>query len=99
MNEPIPSLAAEDAPGYGGQQADANPPTPMDTGLAGLVMLARFHNIAADPDQLAHDFGESGKNLTIPQILLAAKQLGLKARQVRTDLSRLPQSMRSSALL
>jgi subfamily B ATP-binding cassette protein HlyB/CyaB len=55
-------------------------------------MLARFHNIAADPDQLAHDFRESGRNLTVPQILLAAKQLGLRARQVRTDLSRLPQT-------
>jgi subfamily B ATP-binding cassette protein HlyB/CyaB len=55
-------------------------------------MLARFHNIAADPDQLAHDFRESGKNLTVPQVLLAAKQLGLKARRVATDLSRLPQT-------
>ena len=63
-----------------------------DTGLIGLVMLARFHNIAADADQLAHDFRESGKDLTVPQILLAAKQLGLKAKLVRTDLSRLPQT-------
>ncbi|MCX7155047.1 MAG: type I secretion system permease/ATPase [Rhodocyclales bacterium] len=63
-----------------------------DTGLIGLVMLARFHNIAADPDQLAHDHRESGKDLTVPQVLLAAKQLGLKAKRVRTDLSRLPQT-------
>ena len=48
--------------------------------------------MAADPDQLAHDFRESGKNLTVPQILLAARQLGLKARRVATDLSRLPQT-------
>ncbi|MCF8151460.1 MAG: type I secretion system permease/ATPase [Burkholderiaceae bacterium] len=60
-----------------------------DTGLIGLVMLARFHNIAADADQLAHDFREPGKDFSIPQILLAAKQLGLKARHVRTELSRL----------
>ncbi|MDP2852055.1 MAG: type I secretion system permease/ATPase [Gallionella sp.] len=64
----------------------------MDTGLIGLVMLARFHNIAADADQLAHDFRESGKDLSVPQILLAARQLGLKARRVRTDLSRLAQT-------
>jgi len=63
-----------------------------DTGLIGLVMLARFHNIAADADQLAHDFRESGRDLTVPQILLAAKQLGLKAKLVRTDLVRLPQT-------
>jgi subfamily B ATP-binding cassette protein HlyB/CyaB len=63
-----------------------------DTGVIGLVMLARFHNIAADAAQIAHDFRESGKPLTVPQLLLAAKQLGLKARQVSTDVSRLPQT-------
>lgn len=63
-----------------------------DTGLIGLVMLARFHGVAADPDQLAHDFKASGQPFDVPQILLAAKQLGLKARKVRTDLSRLPQT-------
>ncbi|TNC99549.1 MAG: protein-1 exporter [Rhodocyclaceae bacterium] len=63
-----------------------------DTGLISLVMLARFHNIAADADQLAHDFREPGRDFGILQILLAAKQLGLKARQVRTQLSRLPQT-------
>lgn len=60
-----------------------------DTGLLGLVMLARFHSIAADPDQLAHDFGESGQPLGVPQILLAAKHLGLKAKLVRTEVARL----------
>ncbi|WP_310450629.1 type I secretion system permease/ATPase [Sulfuritalea sp.] len=69
----------------------ASPPGP-DTGLIGLVMLARFHNIAADADQLAHDFREPGCDFGVPQILLAAKQLGLKARRVRTELSRLPQT-------
>ena len=77
-------------PAESGAPADAK--REPDTGLIGLVMLARFHNIAADADQLAHDFRESGKNLTVPQILLAAKQLGLKAKLVRTDLSRLPQT-------
>jgi subfamily B ATP-binding cassette protein HlyB/CyaB len=72
--------------------SSANTRREPDTGLIGLVMLARFHNIAADADQLAHDFREPGRGFGIPQILLAAKQLGLKARQVRTDLSRLPQT-------
>ncbi|KAF0163340.1 MAG: peptidase C39 [Rhodocyclaceae bacterium] len=75
-----------------GGGSSGNPKREPDTGLIGLVMLARFHNIAADPDQLAHDHRESGKNLTVPQILLAAKQLGLKAKRVRTELSRLPQT-------
>ncbi len=64
------------------------PPKP-DSGLIGLVMLARFHGVAADPDQLAHDFSESGRNFGTPQILLAAKQLGLKARAVHTEWDRL----------
>jgi subfamily B ATP-binding cassette protein HlyB/CyaB len=92
MSEPALSLAPDDTPDRAGQHADVRPQTALDTGLVGLVMLARFHNIAADPDQLAHDFRESGKNLTVPQILLAARQLGLKARRVATDLSRLPQT-------
>jgi subfamily B ATP-binding cassette protein HlyB/CyaB len=93
MSEPILSLAPEGTPDRPAQQQDSpQQQAPLDTGLVGLVMLARFHNIAADPDQLAHDFRESGKDLTVPRILLAAKRLGLKARQVRTDLSRLPQT-------
>ncbi|MDP1735426.1 MAG: cysteine peptidase family C39 domain-containing protein, partial [Sulfuritalea sp.] len=82
------TLIAE--PAESGTSTDAK--REPDTGLIGLVMLARFHNIAADADQLAHDFRESGKNLTVPQILLAAKQLGLKAKLVRTELPRLPQT-------
>ena len=68
---------------------NAAPAPPIDTGLLGLVMLARFHAIAADPDQLAHAHKESGKLFDTPAILLAAKELGLKAKAVRTTLDRL----------
>lgn len=61
----------------------------VDTGLLGLVMLARFHAIAADPDQIAHQFKEAGKPFGTSQILLAAKSLGLKAKRVRTEAPRL----------
>jgi subfamily B ATP-binding cassette protein HlyB/CyaB len=60
-----------------------------DTGLNGLVMLARFHNIAADPDQLAHEFKTAGLPFTTEQILLAAKHLGLNAKRVKVDVARL----------
>jgi len=59
------------------------------TGLIGLVMLARFHSVAADPEQLAHDFAEPGQPFGTSQILLAAKHLGLKAKLVRTEVARL----------
>jgi len=68
----------------------ADPRHRTDTGLACLVMLARFHGLAADPDQLAHDWGEPGTSFDPTQILRAAKALGLKARRVRTTARRLP---------
>ncbi len=67
-------------------------PVPLaspDTGLLGLAMLARFHGVAADPAQLAHEFREPGAAFGVPQILLAARRLGLQAKPVRTDASRL----------
>lgn len=75
-----------------GDTASPEPPKTADTGLIALVMLARFHNIAADADQLVHDFRESAAHFGVAQILLAAKRLGLKARQVRTEFSRLAQT-------
>ncbi|AYC32735.1 type I secretion system permease/ATPase [Pseudomonas cavernae] len=60
-----------------------------DTGLACLVMLARFHNVAASPEQLAHEYVEDGRQFAKPELLLAAKQLGLKAKFVRSKVERL----------
>lgn len=54
----------------------------IDTGLLGLVMLARFHAVAADPDQLAHQYGNGGDAFGTNEILLAARGLGLRARRV-----------------
>ena len=63
-----------------------------DSGLLCLVMLARFHGIATEPDQLAHEFTESGKFFGNTEILLAAKKLSLKAKLVSTTLPRLTQT-------
>ncbi|MGE5492425.1 MAG: type I secretion system permease/ATPase [Actinomycetota bacterium] len=52
-------------------------------------MLARFHGVAADPDQLLHQFGQPGRPFDAADILLAAKHLGLRAKLVRTDPARL----------
>jgi ATP-binding cassette, subfamily B, bacterial HlyB/CyaB len=60
-----------------------------DTGLHCLIMLAQLHAIAADPDQLAHQFKADGKPFSKPDILLASKQLGLQAKAVKTSISRL----------
>ena len=67
----------------------ANLDGPIDTGLAGLVTLLRFHGIGATADQLQHRFGVSGERFDLPTLVRAAKTLGLKARMVRTAVDRL----------
>ena len=61
----------------------------MDTGLLCLVMLSRFYGLPADPAQLRHQFGDSGKTFTSSEILRAAKSLGLKAREIESEWSQL----------
>lgn len=61
----------------------------IDTALACLVLVSRFHGIPVDPAQIAHEFpvpgGAFGKN----ELLLAAKKLGLKAKQVSSSIERM----------
>ncbi|HQV81149.1 MAG TPA: cysteine peptidase family C39 domain-containing protein, partial [Agitococcus sp.] len=64
-------------------------PPQIDTGLACLVMLARFHSIAVDPHQIAHEFKETGKLFGVTEILLASKKLGLVTKKVKPQLARL----------
>lgn len=73
------------------QQATPNSPPPprIDTGLACLVMLARFHSVAVDPDQLAHEFRVSGHAFNTTEILLASKKLGLMVKHVKPPRDRL----------
>lgn len=61
----------------------------LDTGLACLVMIARFHKIASDPQQLRHEFVQSGSSFDVSDMLLSAKHLGLKARKTNCSFQRL----------
>lgn len=61
----------------------------VDTGLACLVMLARFHQVAASAEQVAHEFSTPGQPLGTDGLLLAARKLGLKAKTAQTTLARL----------
>ena len=54
-----------------------------DPGLAVLVLLLRYHGIAADPEQICHRAGAVG--IGIPEMLRSAKELGLKARSRQTN--------------
>lgn len=60
-----------------------------DTGLIGLVMMARLHGIAADPDQLTHEYCHSGQSFGHTEILLAGKKLGLNVKAVKAPMGRL----------
>jgi ATP-binding cassette, subfamily B, bacterial HlyB/CyaB len=63
------------------QQDFATGNTP-DPGLSALVNIARFHGIAADATQLKHAAAGSGGPFSIGELILAARSLGLKARNV-----------------
>lgn len=70
--------------------APPNPaPPPLDPGLSCLVMIARFHGLAADPDQLRHQWAGPHQQFGAREILLAAKELKLSAKQVKSSVERL----------
>jgi ATP-binding cassette, subfamily B, bacterial HlyB/CyaB len=58
-----------------------------DAGMMALVILLRFHGVGADPDQLSHRFGR--RALGVEEMLLCAKELGLKARCYKTKWEKL----------
>lgn len=64
-------------------------PQNIDTGLICLVMLSRLFEMPADPDGLHHQFGQSDQPFSTIDILRAAKSIGLKAREIHSDFSRL----------
>jgi len=61
----------------------------QDTGLTCLVILSRLQGVAANTDQLRHEHAVAGKPFGSTELLLAAKDLGLKARQLHTNMGRL----------
>jgi len=54
-----------------------------DPGLAALVLIARFHGIAADLEQIRHHFAIVNGAAKEPDLVLAARSIGLKARSVK----------------
>ena len=62
----------------------------LDTGLAALVLLLKFHQIAADADQLRHGSGQ-GEATTAADLVRLAKQQGARAKWSRARWHDLPQ--------
>jgi subfamily B ATP-binding cassette protein HlyB/CyaB len=61
----------------------------VDSGLACLTILARFHGIAVDPAQLAHQHGPESGQFSSNEILLAAQKIGLQAKSVGCRVDRI----------
>src|SRR6267142_1474170 len=61
-----------------------------DQGLFILALLLRIHGIAVERPQLRHRLGSAAVGIT--EMLRCAKELGLKARAVRTTWARLAQT-------
>lgn len=71
------------------------PASQQDAALHLLCLLARLHQIAADPHTLAHQLNlNSGLSVSIApaDLVRAARHLGLKAKLSRTQANRLPLS-------
>jgi ATP-binding cassette, subfamily B, bacterial HlyB/CyaB len=59
-----------------------NMPAPGESGVAALVLLLRFHGVAADSEQIRHQFGTE---IRVQEMLRCAKAFGLKARAYRSS--------------
>ena len=82
------AAAAAEQPASGGIPG-AQRPAPVPSGLACLLILARYHGVAAEAGQLQHEFGGAGRTFSDQAILLAARKLGLAARRRRVRAERL----------
>ena len=82
IESPVPHIGAGDYP-----------PPLMSSGLVSLCLVAGQHQRPTDPVQLARALGwDPATELNETQLLLAAKEIGLKARAVQSSWGRLPNS-------
>ncbi|WKT60108.1 type I secretion system permease/ATPase [Microbulbifer thermotolerans] len=63
----------------------------VDTGLAALAIVARFHQVSADPEQLRHQFGVGENKANESDVVRAAGHLKLKARSFTSTWDQLSQ--------
>lgn len=70
-------------------EENKKPNPEVDTGLVCLVLLARFHKIAVEPESIRHDLGSGSHLFTTEDILWAAKKLKLKSRLLSSKTEKL----------
>ena len=62
---------------------------PLDTGLSCMITLLKFLGKAAEPEQIRHQRGKGAIPFEIQDILVACKQLEVKARAKKADWNKL----------
>lgn len=62
---------------------------PEDPGVGALVLIARYHKLSADAQQIRHTAGIGTARLSERDLILAARSLGLKTRMVNVPEKRL----------
>lgn len=60
-----------------------------DTGLHCLILVANYHNISADYEQIKHSFAIDDDGMNTLQMLKASSELGLKSKKATIQLKRL----------
>jgi subfamily B ATP-binding cassette protein HlyB/CyaB len=61
----------------------------VDTGLVCLVMVAGYHGLAVDQEQLRHTLALGPDGMGVMDILRGARELGLKAKEAQVSFDRL----------
>lgn len=72
-----------------GSESPALPREAPSLSLNALLVMAHYHGVAANGEDLLHRFASNGRDLDQEEWLLAARYLGLKVRVVSRSLKRL----------
>ncbi|WP_423383701.1 type I secretion system permease/ATPase [Burkholderia sp. LMG 32019] len=70
-----------------------------DPGLIALVLIAQYHGIAANAEQLRHEASSHSGQLVVDDLELAARSLGLKVRRVHVTAERLMETPKPALML
>jgi ATP-binding cassette, subfamily B, bacterial HlyB/CyaB len=88
-NQVLSSSRTERSDEQSAQEAE-RPPPPIASGLICLCVVAGHHQRSADPLQLARALGlDPREEISEHQLILAARELGLKAKKVASSWARL----------
>ena len=72
-----------------GSESPALPREALSLSLNALLVMAHYHGVAANGEDLLHRFAGNGRDLDQEEWLLAARYLGLKVRVVSRSMKRL----------